>query len=129
MCAHTNWGRGDCELWRRWQISTIPCLWPNSTSKWRDHSRASNTLARCLLGWSWVRWFHICHPHLTLHVVQKLEMGRARGLCLKNVQSIYNNLKEMYGKHNYPPSQIWNADESNAQVVCNGRALVLPYKV
>lgn len=41
----------------------------------------------CLPWWSWVRWCHIRHPNRSLRVVQMLEIGIARGLCPKNVQS------------------------------------------
>ena len=78
-----------------------------------------------------MRWFRICHPNHSLRVVQNLEMGIARGLCPKNVQSPYNNLAEMYGKHNSMPSQIWNVDEFGAQAGRNwgGGALCLPHAV
>lgn len=81
--------------------------------------------AGCLPGWSWVRWFHIHLPNHTLCVAHELGMGRARGLCPENVASLYHNFTEMYRKHKYPPSQIWNEDESGAQVGRNDGALVL----
>lgn len=41
--------------------------------------------AKCLLNWTWVRWFRINHSHLTLGVAQELEIERAWGLCPGNV--------------------------------------------
>ena len=43
---------------------------------------------------------------LTLTVMHGLEQGRAKGLCLKNVASLYDNLLDMYSRHNYLDTHI-----------------------
>jgi hypothetical protein len=75
-------------------------------------------------GDSWIRWFKIRHPELTLKTSQGLEFARARGLCPENVASFYKNLEHLYRTHNYPPDNIWNCDESGAQAGRNGGGLV-----
>jgi hypothetical protein len=54
--------------------------------------------------------------------VHGLEQGRAKGLCPKNVASLYDNLLDMYSRHNYLDTHIWNRDESRAQAAWNARA-------
>jgi hypothetical protein len=54
-----------------------------------------------------------------------LKIGRAKGLCLANVESFYKNLSEAYETHRYPPSQNCKCDEFGAQIGQNGGDLVL----
>jgi hypothetical protein len=73
---------------------------------------------------SWVRWFKVRHPDLTLRSSQGLEFVRVRGLCPENVASFYANLQDLYSKHRYPMHNIWNCDESGTQAGKNGGGLV-----
>jgi hypothetical protein len=66
-------------------------------------------------GGGWMRWFRRRHPELTVRTAEGLESARARALCPENVQSLYDNLTELYNLYNYPPERIWNCDESGAQ--------------
>jgi hypothetical protein len=79
-------------------------------------------------GDSWIRWFKVRHPELTLRTSQGLEFGRARGLCPENVASFYRNLEQLYKTHNYLPNNIWNYDESGARVGRNGGGLVWAFR-
>ena len=76
-------------------------------------------------GQGWVKWFKVRNPTLTLKVAQGLEQCRAKGLCPKNVASLYDNLLDMYTRHKYPDTHIWNYDESGAQARRNGGERVL----
>jgi hypothetical protein len=64
--------------------------------------------------------------NLSFCVVEGLKIGHAKGLCLHNVATFYDNLQHAYDLHNYDASKIWNCDEFSAQVGHNGCALVLP---
>ena len=37
---------------------------------------------------------------------------------------MYHNLCSLYEEHHYPPSHIWNCDETEAQAGCNGGSRV-----
>ena len=63
-------------------------------------------------GKSWLRSFKQRHPELVNRKNQPLELVRARGLCPSAAANFYCNLKELYDTWNYPPSHIWNCDES-----------------
>jgi hypothetical protein len=76
-------------------------------------------------GKSWLRNFKLRHPDLVSRKSQPLEMGRARGLCPTSVATLYSNLQELYSQNNYPPSHIWNCDESGVQAGRSGGATVL----
>jgi hypothetical protein len=54
-----------------------------------------------------------------------LEAKRARSLCAENVSSFYENLSFLYAKYEFPPSRIWNCNESGVQAGHNGGAFVL----
>ena len=56
---------------------------------------------------------------------QPLKLARARGLCPSAATSFYFNLKELYDTWNYPPSHIWNCDESEVQAGRSGGATLL----
>jgi hypothetical protein len=77
------------------------------------------------LGAGWLCWFRRRHPKLILMLAQGLDNNRARGLCPINVSTFYSNLSELYEKYKYPPSNIWNCDESGAHTRQNGGAYVL----
>ena len=76
-------------------------------------------------GKSWLRSFKQRHPELVNRKNQPLELARARGLCPSAAASFYCNLKELYDTWNYPPSHIWNCDESGVQAGRSGGATVL----
>jgi hypothetical protein len=66
-------------------------------------------------GRGWMKWFRRRHPDLTLRMPQGLEYARTKGLCPESVQSFYKNLEELYDKHNYESSHVWNCDETGVQ--------------
>ena len=76
-------------------------------------------------GKSWLGSFKPRHPNLVSRKSQPLEMSRARGLCPTSATTLYSNLQELYNTHNYPPSNIWNCDESGVQAGRSGGATVL----
>ena len=49
----------------------------------------------------------------------------AKSLCRKNVKSFYDNLQSLYDIHLYPPTCVWNCNESGLQASHNGDAYVL----
>jgi hypothetical protein len=70
-------------------------------------------------GGSWVKWFRRRHLELTFRSSQGLDIAHSRGLCPENVATFYHNLRTMYEEHQYPPSHLWNCDETGVQA---GRA-------
>jgi hypothetical protein len=52
-------------------------------------------------------------------------MGRACGLCPSSATTVYCNLEELYNSFKYPPSHIWNCDETGVQVGRSSGATVL----
>ena len=59
-----------------------------------------------ILGSGWVCWFKKRHLSLAIRQSQGLEVTRAKGLCAKNLDTFYKNLKDLYGRHHYPPHHI-----------------------
>lgn len=79
-------------------------------------------------GQGWLKWWRKRNPDIVLRHSQGLDKSRARGLCKENVQSFYSNLSKLYDMHAYPPSRVWNCDESGCQAGRNGGCLVLARK-
>ena len=52
-------------------------------------------------------------------------MACARALCLATTETLYANLESLYNTYNYPPSHVWNCDESGVQAGRSGGAIVL----
>ena len=52
-------------------------------------------------------------------------MARACALYPTTTETLYANLETLYTTNNYPPSHIWNCDESGVQVGRSGGAIVL----
>ena len=55
----------------------------------------------------------------SLRVPEKCSLGRAIGFNAAQVSRFFDNLKEVYGKHSYPPSRIYNMDETGVSTVPN----------
>ena len=47
-------------------------------------------------GLDWVKMFIIRNPNVTLRMAYVLEKGRAKGVCPKNVASLYDKLSDVY---------------------------------
>lgn len=60
--------------------------------------------------------------------MQGLEQGRVKGLCPENVAPLYDNLHDMYSRHNYSNTHVWNCDESGPQIGWNGSGHMLSKK-
>ena len=71
-------------------------------------------------GRSWLKWFKKRHPHLVMRIPQGLNMKRAKNLCPSQVQAFYENLQTLYNQEEYPPSHLWNVNESWANASRNG---------
>jgi hypothetical protein len=78
-----------------------------------------------VLGKSWLKSFKHRHPEISSRKSQGLEVGRARGLCPSSAASLYCNLEKLYNNSKYPPSHIWNCDETSVQAGRSGGATVL----
>ncbi|KAI5069585.1 hypothetical protein GOP47_0015886 [Adiantum capillus-veneris] len=66
-------------------------------------------------GKSWWDSFRRRHPSLVFRVAEGLDQSRAARFCPEIVKSLHDNLKKLYNEHNYPPTHIWNADETGFQ--------------
>ena len=79
-------------------------------------------------GKGWLRRFKRRHPELATRRSQGLEVARARALCPSIAETLYTNLEYLYSAYEYPPSHIWNCDESGVQAGRSGGATVLAKK-
>lgn len=69
-------------------------------------------------GMPWRSWwvgFRQRHPDLTIQTPKGVDTYRAIMLRPCILSSFYDNLEELYNKHNYGPNRIWNYDETGVQ--------------
>ena len=76
-------------------------------------------------GKGWLRCFRCRHLQVVNWHSQGLEVARARALNPTTVETLYVNLEFLYSSYKYPPTHIWNCDESGVQVGRSGSATVL----
>ena len=79
-------------------------------------------------GDSWFFWFKQRHPHLVMRMPQGLEVARAKAMNPSVCHGFYKNLLQLYNKFAYPPSNIWNVDESGCNASKSGLDKVLARK-
>ena len=79
-------------------------------------------------GDSWFFWFKQRHPHLVMRKPQGLEVARAKAMNPITCHEFYKNLLQLYNKFAYPPSNIWNVDESGCNASKSGLDRVLARK-
>ena len=88
-------------------------------------TRSTSWSARGVPGKRWLRRFRSRHPEISSRRSQGLEVARARALCPTTAKSLYANLETLYTAYTYPPTHIWNCDESGVQAGRAGGATVL----
>ncbi|CAH2108284.1 unnamed protein product [Euphydryas editha] len=70
-----------------------------------------------MAGRDWVQSFLKRHPQLTLRQSTATSLARAIGFNKVQVDRFYKNLKELYEKHKFQPSRIYNVDETGISTV------------
>lgn len=80
-----------------------------------------------LAGPDWLKSFLRRHPTLSLRAPENTSVARARGFNRESVNQFFDVLQRIYEEHEYPPSRVWNVDETSVSTVreCSFRALVV----
>ncbi|XP_053692646.1 uncharacterized protein LOC128741096 [Sabethes cyaneus] len=73
---------------------------------------------RCkLAGRDWLKSFLRRHKTLTLRTPENTSLARAKGFNRKTTPQFADLLERIYAQHAYPPSRIWNVDETGVSTV------------
>lgn len=70
-----------------------------------------------LAGPDWMKGFLQRHPALTMRAPENTSLARARGFNRESVGKFFNLLERINEEHEYPPSRIWNLDETGVSTV------------
>lgn len=68
-------------------------------------------------GSDWLKGFLQRHPSLTLRAPENTSLARARGFNRESVGKFFDLLERITDEHDYPPSRIWNLDETGVSTV------------
>ncbi|XP_049869645.1 uncharacterized protein LOC126369338 [Pectinophora gossypiella] len=79
-------------------------------------------------GKDWLRGFLKRHPQISLRQPTSTSIARAMGFNRPQVERFYINLSALMDKHNFPPSAIYNMDETGVSTVPNKAPKVLTLK-
>lgn len=72
-----------------------------------------------LAGRDWLEGFLKRHPELSLRSPEPTSLARLKGFNRVSVDRFYELLKDIYDSADFPPSRIWNADETGFSTVSN----------
>ncbi|XP_062551176.1 uncharacterized protein LOC134216251 [Armigeres subalbatus] len=81
-----------------------------------------------LAGPDWLKSFLRRHPTLSLRAPENTSLARAKGFNRKSTMQFFDLLKQVYDGHAYPPSRIWNVDETGISTVQTRNSKVVARK-
>ena len=79
-------------------------------------------------GWDWVNGFRKRHPTVVLRTPEATSGAWARGFNRPNVNNFFDLLEARIDEHAYPPTRIYNCDETSVTTVQTKAAKVLGLK-
>lgn len=68
------------------------------------------------------------HPEFSLRCAQSTSLQRAQGFNKEQVDSFFDKLEELMNKYSFPPTKIFNCDETGVSVVHSNSQKVLSMK-
>ncbi|XP_055637195.1 uncharacterized protein LOC129775934 isoform X2 [Toxorhynchites rutilus septentrionalis] len=84
-----------------------------------EKSRVLNSFNRQLklAGWDWLQSFLQRHRTVSLRKQDSKRIKRGKTLNRESVVQFFNRLELIYSEHAYPPSRIWNVDDTGVRTV------------
>jgi hypothetical protein len=73
----------------------------------------------------WVDRFRTCHPRIKTCFLRTIDTARSTALDFSMIKSYFDNLGELLRKHKYPPSAIYNVDETGFSIRSSRKSVVL----
>lgn len=70
-----------------------------------------------LAGTDWLRHFLQRHPGLALQKAEPTSLARIKGFSRESVKKFHELLMNTFSEHQYPPSRVWNMDETGFSTV------------
>jgi hypothetical protein len=73
----------------------------------------------------WVDRFRTCHPRIKTCFSRTIDTARSSALDFSTIKSYFDNLGELLREHKYPPSAIYNVDETGFSIGSSRKSVVL----
>ena len=73
----------------------------------------------------WVDRFRTRHPRIKTCFSRTIDIARSTALDFSTIKSYFNNLGELLCEHKYPPSTIYNVDETGFSIGSSSKSVIL----
>jgi hypothetical protein len=73
----------------------------------------------------WIHRFRTRHPRIKSCFSRTINAARSTALDFSTIKSYFDNLGEVLRKHRYPPSAIYNVDETGFSIGSSRKSVVL----
>jgi hypothetical protein len=73
----------------------------------------------------WVDRFRTRHPRIKTCFSRTIDTARSTALDFSTIKSYFDNLEEVLREHKYPPSAIYNVDETGFSIGSSRKSVVL----
>jgi hypothetical protein len=73
----------------------------------------------------WIDRFRARHPRIKTCFLRTIDTARCTALDFSTIKSYFNNLGEVLREHKYPPSAIYNVDETGFSIGSSRKSVVL----
>ena len=73
----------------------------------------------------WIDRFRTRHPRIKTCFSRTIDIARSIALDFSTIKSYFDNLGELLREHKYPPSTIYNVDETGFSVGSSRKSVVL----
>ena len=73
----------------------------------------------------WVDHFRTCHLRIKTCFSRTIDTARSTALDFSTIKSYFDNLGEVLCEHKYPPSAIYNVDETGFSIGSSRKSVVL----
>jgi len=90
-----------------------------------EQSSKTDKTELSLISDRWVDCFWTRHPRIKTCFLRTIDTAQSTALDFSTIKSYFDNLGEVLQEHKYPPSAIYNVDETSFSIRSSRKSVVL----